>query len=430
MIRIFYSIAFVVLLPLVLLRLYWRGIKAPAYRQRWQERLGYYSDPDTIIGETLWVHAVSVGEVVAAQPLLEQLLAKSKYSIVITTTTPTGAERLRQLFATQVDKRIFHRYAPYDTPGAVKRFLMRYNPAFCIIMETELWPNAIHYCHQRGTAVVLANGRLSERSARGYQRFSTLTRKMLKQIDSLVVQSASDARRFVELGARLESVTVSGSLKFATLAASGKLKQSSNSAEPFKSIQSSKRLVLVAGSTRNGEEEKVLQAFSLLLQSYSDLLLILVPRHPERFEETCVLCEKHSLNVLKRSDGEPINSATQVLVGDSMGEMTEYYSLATVTFVGGSLVDTGCQNVIEPASLAKAVVTGPSQFNFQTICDEMMANEALLKVEDEAGLAQQVSMLLRDSEMRQRMENSALNYIQKNQQALPQLMKVIEQYLN
>ncbi len=416
--RTLYSVAFYLALPIILFRLLLRSIRAPVYRRRIGERLALQSpgsdfDRDR---QTLWIHAVSVGETAAAAPLVVELQRNyPEIQIVMTSMTPTGSDRVRTLFGDKV----FHSYIPYDLPDAVNRFLDNYKPELLILMETELWPNLIHSCHRRGTSVLLANARLSEKSARGYARFSSFTKNILNEIDVIAAQAQADADRFIGLGAA--SIKVTGSLKFnidVELV-------DSNLSPFFESIAISGRPVLVAASTREGEEEKVLRAFRQCQGEASSLLLILVPRHPERFSRVASLCENQGFRTQKRSEEKQLDPHVQVLIGDSMGEMLHYYSVADIAFVGGSLVNKGCQNVLEPAAMAIPVMTGPSQFNFATICEQLEQVGALKTVQNEPQLAEFLLYLLGDKNARQEMGQRGKALVAANQNALPALLEII-----
>ena len=424
MLRLLYSLALTLAVPLILLRLLLRSLRAPAYRQRIGERFARFDLPDKFdpAAKTVWIHAVSVGETVAVAPLVDALLQHHPaLQIVITTMTPTGSDRVRALFA----DRVVHVYAPYDLPGTVNRFIDRVNPALLVLMETELWPNMIHHCSRRGIAVMLANARLSERSARAYGRLGSLTRAMLEKLDAIAAQSEADARRLLELGAVAKRLTVTGSLKFNI--AAGKADCSDDIV--MQSVQESGRTVLIAASTRAGEEQKVLVAYAQLLQHTPELLLVLVPRHPERFSEVIKLCESQRLRVQRRSEKTAIDADTQVLVGDSMGEMPCYYQLADIAFVGGSLVDTGCQNVLEPAALGLPILAGPSQYNFAAICAQLQQAGALITVADPTALASRCQELIEKPELRQQMGAAGRVLVEANQQALPALLLMLDQLL-
>lgn len=422
--RFIYSALFYLAVPFILVRLFIRSLRAPAYRQRISERFALSALPARFNPalQTIWIHAVSVGETVASAPLVNALRRRyPQAQLIVTTMTPTGSDRVRALFGDKV----IHTYLPYDLPGVMRRFIRRVNPAMLILMETELWPNLIHASHSAGVCLVLANARLSEKSAAGYRRFAGATRLMLQQFDCIAAQSEADAQRLRALGASNSVVTVTGSLKFLVDIAVPNLVSNT----VFDSVRASRRPVLIAASTRDGEEVKVLAAFKLCLQVHPNLLLLLVPRHPERVERVARYCAEAGLELKWRSTGQPISATTQVLLGDSMGEMLQYYRLATIAFVGGSLVDTGCQNVLEPAALGLPVVVGPSQFNFATICAQLEQAGALHTVANEQELAKFVIQLLGDADLQQRMGHSGKVLVRANQNALPALMSRIQSLL-
>ncbi|MEX2130577.1 MAG: lipid IV(A) 3-deoxy-D-manno-octulosonic acid transferase, partial [Pseudohongiellaceae bacterium] len=339
--RLLYSLLLYLGLPLIVLRLLYRSIKAPAYLKRWHERFGFVAPPSGFDQRTwcIWIHAVSVGESLAAVPLVKHLQkTRPLHPILITTMTPTGSARVIDLFGEKVS----HVYLPYDLPGAVSRFLKRFNPQVLLVMETELWPNLLHHCHRNNVKVLLANARLSEKSARGYRRLGSLTRTMLQQIDLIAAQSNADAQRLISLGAPESRVKVTGSLKFDMEIPA---LQTRDLPSVFQTICSGDRAVWIAASTREGEEEKVLRAFRHCLDQQPELLLVLVPRHPERFNEVARLCISAGYKTVRRSTNHEIGQDTQIFLGDSMGEMWFYFALADIAFIGGSLVNTGCHNV-------------------------------------------------------------------------------------
>lgn len=419
--RIIYSIIFTLALPIVLIRLLIRSIKAPDYRRRIGERLALKPPPCNFDSSklTLWVHAVSVGETVAAGPLIFTLTENHpELQIVVTTMTPTGSDRVRALFGDKV----FHSYIPYDLPGASNRFLQNYKPELLILMETELWPNLIHSCNKRGVKIVLANARLSEKSARGYSRFSSFTRSVLQKIDVIAAQAKADADRFINLGAASANVKITGSLKFNVhIEPKGK-----NQVLFFQGLKSLDRPIVIAASTREGEEERVLSAFAQCLKAEPSLLLILVPRHPERFVSVARLCKERGFCLSRRSEDRQVGPGIQIVIGDSMGEMQDYYGVADIAFVGGSLVNTGCQNVLEPAAMAIPVIVGPSQHNFATICKQLEQTGGLKTVQDEAQLAALILQLLADRMALQKMGEQGKALVAANQNALPALLKIVE----
>ncbi|MEX1198887.1 MAG: lipid IV(A) 3-deoxy-D-manno-octulosonic acid transferase [Pseudohongiellaceae bacterium] len=424
--RRFYNIAFYLIMPLVLLRLLWMSVQQPAYARRWTERFGFIGR--TLAGRSeqqwIWVHAVSVGETMAAEPLIRRLRAQHpEYGILITTMTPTGSERVRELFGEEV----CHVYAPYDYSGAVKRFLGKVRPRLVILMETELWPNLVYYAKRSGAQVVVANARLSERSARGYNKFAGLGKPMLQQIDCIIAQAESDAARFRRLGVDPSRLHVTGSLKVeVSLPPEVDLRRR---AARFQQMVAGERPIWIAASTRDGEEEKVLDALRRVQRDIPDVLLVLVPRHPERFDSVARLCQKSRFRTVRRSSEQRIDAITSVFLGDSMGEMIAYYGMADIAFVGGSLVDTGCQNVLEPAALGLPILTGPSQYNFQTICEQLQDGGALQQVPDEQALAGALVSLFRDPQRQRTMGESGMRVIQQNRGALERVHEVLRGYL-
>lgn len=424
--RLIYSTLFRLLLPVIALRLLWRSRRAPAYRRRMGERLGYFSPPNAD-KPLLWLHAVSLGETLAARPLLERLLAElPDYRIAVTTTTPTGSSQLRELFG----DRVFHVYAPWDTPGAVRRCMDRLKPRLLIIMETELWPNLLHRCKREGCRVLLANARLSQRSADGYARFGSLTRTMLGHLDGIAAQNEDAARRFRALGAPSERVFVAGSIKFDltiddhTRASAAALREQWNPEA---------RSVLIAASTHDGEETLLLEAFRTLRERDPAVLLILVPRHPERFDAVYSLCRGDGWQVLRRSaEGALDESAaanTDILLLDTIGELLQSYGLADVAVIGGSFAcgdrPRGGHNPLEPAAWGVPVLTGPSMFNFEQIAAQLAAVEALEQVADADALGSSLRVLMEDDALRQRRGAAGRAVVEANRGALETLFSAI-----
>ncbi|MDP6415044.1 MAG: lipid IV(A) 3-deoxy-D-manno-octulosonic acid transferase [Gammaproteobacteria bacterium] len=421
MLRFLYSLILYLAVPIILLRLYLRGIKAPAYRQRIGERFANSRLPASFdpSRQTIWIHAVSVGESIAAAPFIRELQLRFPDSqILVTTMTPTGSDRVTAIFG----DRVYHCYLPYDLPGALNRFVRRINPGMLILMETELWPNLIHVCSKQNVKLILANARLSEKSARGYSRFPGLTRSMLLKIDYIAAQAQADFERFAELGADSHKMEITGSLKFNVNIEQEKALSDSVLVE----IKESGRTVIIAASTRDGEESKVLHAFRRVLDYQPHVLLLLVPRHPERFDSVANLCTQSGFTLSRRSKHQTVDSSTQVYLGDSMGEMLSYYRLANIAFVGGSLVDTGCQNVLEPAALSLPVVVGPSQYNFATICAQLEAAGGLHTVSDENELADYLVALISDPVRQQQSGAAGRALVETNQQALPLLLEIVQ----
>lgn len=415
--KVFYSTLFYLALPLILMRLIWRGFKAPDYFKRWNERFGHIS-PRTSSQKLIWVHAVSVGEAEACRPLIKGLQQRyPEHQILITTMTPTGSARVKSLFADTV----LHVYLPYDLPFAIKRFLKAMRPEFGIIMETELWPNLILICAEQSIPIVIANARLSARSARGYQKVSKLTHQMLRSIPLIAAQTHSDRDRFVQLGAHKEKVHAVGNLKYEiTLPAS-----SMERAEAIRALWGN-RPVFIAASTHEGEEEKIIDAARKIRGQFRDLLLIIVPRHPERFDRVAALCRRAGLNTLRRSEGKPCSSQIQALVVDSMGELSIFYGTADVAFVGGSLVPHGGHNLLEPAALSRPVITGPHYFNFLEVTKQFLEHQAAIEVKNPEQLADTVIELLKAPQRRAVMGDAGKQLIEQSKGASQRLLNLID----
>ncbi|MEF9897235.1 MAG: lipid IV(A) 3-deoxy-D-manno-octulosonic acid transferase [Pseudomonas sp.] len=414
--RTLYTLLFHLGLPLVALRLYLRSRKAPAYAKRIGERFAINLPAMRKGG--IWVHAVSVGESIAAAPMIRALLqAYPQLPITITCMTPTGSERVQAMFANE--PRIQHCYLPYDLPWAAGRFLDHVQPKLAVIMETELWPNHIHQCAKRAIAVALANARLSERSARGYARFAKLTRPMLSEMSLIAVQTETEAQRFRQLGARPESVQVTGSIKFDLRIDEQLLPRARSLREQWHATQ---RPLWIAASTHEGEDEVILAAHRQLLEHHADALLILVPRHPERFNNVFELCAAQ-FPTIRRSSGEPVGADTAVMLGDTMGELLFLYALADIAFVGGSLVPNGGHNLLEPAALSLPVISGPHLFNFLEIATMLRDAGALQEVDDAHGLAAAIRRLIELPQDARRMGEAGRAVMKANQGALQRLLE-------
>ncbi|ALV94177.1 MULTISPECIES: lipid IV(A) 3-deoxy-D-manno-octulosonic acid transferase [Pantoea] len=406
--------------PFIWLRLWLRGRKAPAYRKRWAERYGYCVGKVQPHGIVL--HSVSVGETLAAVPLVRAL--RHRYPtlpITVTTMTPTGSERAQSAFG----KDVHHVYLPYDLPGSINRFLDTVNPRLVIIMETELWPNIIRILHQRQIPLVIANARLSERSAKGYKKLGGFMRDLLQRITLIAAQNSEDADRFLSLGLKRSHLAVTGSLKF-DISVTPEL---AAKAVTLRRQWASRRQVWIATSTHEGEETIILDAHRRLLQQFPDLLLILVPRHPERFKDACDLTQKRGFSFILRSSGEIPSSETQVVIGDTMGELMMLYGIADIAFVGGSLVERGGHNPLEPAAHAIPVLMGPHIWNFKDICAKLQQAEGLITVTDVISLEKQVANLLQDDDYRRYYGRHAVEVLHQNQGALQRLLQLLEPHL-
>lgn len=414
--RFLYTLVFHLLLPLVVLRLLWRGRQAPAYRQRWGERFGL-GIPAQAGG--LWVHAVSVGETLAAAALVNAWRAAHPgQPVFVSTMTPTGSARVRALWGETVG----HAYAPYDLPWAWALFLRRVRPAALVIMETELWPNMVAAARARGIPVLLANARLSARSARGYARVGALARPMLAQLSVIAAQDEATAGRFRALGVAAARVPVTGSLKFDIHLPEDLPARAARLREDW---QLAGRPVWVAASTHEGEDELVLAAFTRLRASHPTALLVLVPRHPERFDAVARRVSDAGFTLARRSRHETVTPATAVFLGDSMGELLLWYALADVALVAGSLrPPLGGHNLLEPLALGVPVLSGPHVTNFQAIADELAAAGALQLV-DAPQLAAAVARLLDDSKLRARQVAAGHEVLARNRGALARQLALV-----
>jgi len=413
MARLLYSLVLYLAAPLIWLRLLWRARKQPEYLRNLGERYGFYRQ--SVPQKLIWVHAVSVGETRAAQPLVEGLMAAwPGYRILLTGMTPTGREAGRQVYG----ERVIQVYLPYDYPGAVGRFFRHFRPAFGVLMETEIWPNLLAAAHSRKVPVMLANARLSARSARGYGKLEGLVRPALASLSGVAAQTAGDAERLQALGARC--VEVCGNLKFDVTPATENLEQGRQWRAAIGS-----RPVWLAASTREGEESLVIEAWRAV--GIPGALLVLVPRHPQRFEEVAGLLAGQGLAVVRRSAGLP-EAATQVWLGDSMGEMAAYFSLADLAFIGGSLLPLGGQNLIEAAACGCPVLVGPHTFNFLQATEDAIAAGVARRVEDAAALGVAVDGLLRNGEELAAMRDAAGRFMLAHRGAGQRMLSLIERW--
>lgn len=413
--RLGYRLLLWLLFPWALLHLWWRGRRQPAYREHIAERFGWYQVRPA--RPVIWLHAVSVGETRAAEPLVRALAARYPgHELLLTQMTPTGRETAQQLFgdaATIV-------YLPYDYPGAVARFLARFQPRLGILMETEIWFNLVEACARQGVPLLLANARLSEKSARGYARVVPLTRAALGRLAAIGAQTREDAARLEQLGAR--GVEVTGNLKFDVALAPRLLELGAELKQRI-----GPRPVLLAASTREGEEELVLDALAHLRAE--GLLLLLVPRHPQRFDAVAALLEKRGLAYVRRSENRAVPADCRVVLGDSMGEMAAYYAACDLAFIGGSLLPYGGQNLIEACAVGRPLLFGPHMYNFAEASRLALAAGAALEVADAATLGERAGLLLADPAALARMSRAALAFSRAHQGATARNLVLCERLL-
>ena len=415
MLHFFYSLFFRIALPFVLLRLWWIGRTNPEAFVRWQERLGYVEAFDEPV---IWVHAVSVGETIAAAPLVKALLRRNPdIPILMTAMTPTGSARARALFG----DRVHYAFSPYDTPGAVRRFVGRVRPRALVIMETELWPNMIALSRQRQVPIFLINARLSSRSARGYERVASLVRPLLRSISWIAAQAEEDAGRFLRIGATPESVSVTGSIKF-DVEVSDEVRAESSG---LRAALGADRPVWIAASTHDGEDRQILEAHQQILEHFPNALLMIVPRHPERFDDVARLIDAMGLSLVRRSQSGSDGGGKvgrEVYLGDTMGELLMLYGASDVAFVGGSLIERGGHNPLEPAAWGIPVVSGPHIFNFETIYDRLDSGQGLFITDSAESLAQCVVHLFSDKSSAQKAGHNALAVVNANRGALEKVV--------
>lgn len=421
MLRHAYTLAHYIYMPVVFLRLLLRSRENEAYRKDIEQRLGYGKPLDES-RPTIWIHAVSVGEVQAAVPMAKLIESHwPEATVVWTTTTPTGRDRV----FSALGQTARHQYVPYDLPGAVGRFLDRIKPDLAVILETEIWPNLLHQCDERSIPVILANARLSAQSAKGYRRLRWLVAPALDSLAAVAAQTEPDAQRLITLGAHEARVHITGSMKFDV-----SLPPSTHEAGAALRRQwGSERSVWIASSTHDGEEDVVLDAFVRVQQKLPNALLVLVPRHPERFSRVASLCARRRFSVARRSDQSASSAGVDVFVGDTMGELPIFYAASDVAFVGGSLVPIGGHNMLEPAALGLPVLLGPYLHNFADISERLLHEGAAFPVGSADDLAEQVLRFFVDPNFRHAVGERGQSFVTENRGARERVMTLIEPLL-
>ena len=419
--RLLYNLLAYIAAPIAFTNVLWRGVRDPAYRDGYAERFGF----GTKTGEAgcLWVHAVSLGEVSAASSLVRAL--RSRYPelpLVLTTATPTGARRARELFA---ESGVIVRFGPYDLPGAARRFFASIQPRIAIFMETEIWPNLYRECERRGVPRIIASARISTRSWPRYRRLQALVRPLLQGDVTVAAQSAEDADRFRGLGAPAANVQVTGNLKFDIQIAP----QVRQQGEVLRSEYLRSRIAWTAGSTHSGEEEQALDAHALVRASVPDALLVLVPRHPNRFDAVAALLTRRGIRFIRRRDSMPADAETEVVLVDTLGELLTFYAATNAAFVGGSLVPVGGHNLLEPAALGLPVATGPFTGNAPDVAKLLLQNHAAVCVNDAQQLAAVLSFWLGDPSEAVRTGAIGRGVVAANRGALQRLLALVEKKL-
>ncbi|MCL9685083.1 lipid IV(A) 3-deoxy-D-manno-octulosonic acid transferase [Legionella maioricensis] len=417
--RFIYSFLMYLLTPYLLFRLWWKGRRLPAYRKRIMERFCLGKEENKTFD--VWVHAVSLGEVIAATPLIDAMLDKH-WSVLITTMTPTGSERVQARFGNKVS----HRYVPYDLPGVLKRFFKQQKPKIGVIMETELWPNLIYQAHAAHVPLLLANARLSERSLNGYLKAKFLFKPVLNQFSAILAQSEDDAKRFIALGAREELVHVLGNIKF-------DLQTHTVDSAKFKELKEhwgADRIAVIAASTHENEESQILSHLKRLQKAIPQVVLLIAPRHPERFQTVYQLCTQAGFNTGLRSALNTLSPENEVVVLDSLGELLGLFQISDFAFVGGSLVPVGGHNVLEPIAMNVPVLSGNQVHNFKTICRDLEEAQAIKLVSQADELIDAIIKLHTDQELQNRMVKNATTVLESNKGALVKHLAKIEEALS
>lgn len=415
--RLIYTVIYYLIMPFVLMRLLWRSRLASDYRKRWNERFGYSSYAANQDG--IWIHAVSVGETLAAIPLVKALIQQYSrdFRMIVTTTTPTGSALVTKHLGDQVT----HMYAPFDVPTAVSRFLKRGRVKLCVIMETELWPNLLAICNKKKIPIVLANARLSERSYLRYQLISGLTKKMLRSYHTVASQGVLDGERFLQLGLDPKKLIVTGNIKFDLHIPDELIHQG----KMIRHSIGNDRRVFIAASTHDTEEAIILDAFNKIRADIPNLFLIIAPRHPDRFTKIAELCKHTGFEVAIRSQKTSITEKTDILLLDTIGELQMIYAAADIAFVGGSLVNTGGHNLIEPAALGLPILSGPHLHNFTEISRLLQNAGAAQIITDATTLSDAVVALCSAKELREKIGLCAQKTIEANRGALQKHLEAI-----
>lgn len=417
--RQIYSLMMYLLTPYLLLRLWWKGRRLPAYRQRIAERFSL--DKMEKQQFDIWVHAVSLGEVIAVTPLIDELLAK-KWRILITTMTPTGAERVKIRFA----EKVTHRYLPYDLPIVLNRFFQTFQSRLGLIVETELWPNLIHYATKFQIPLFLVNARLSDRSCRSYSKAKFLFKPVLNQFKAIFTQSEDDARRFKNLGAADDKVIVLGNMKF-------DLQTQFIDSSAFLALKNSwgnERLVFIIASTHDNEEQQILSSFKKLQLALPGIILLIAPRHPERFQKVYDLSVENGFNTGRRTQVDSLSLDNEVVILDSLGELLGFYQISDYAFVGGSFVPVGGHNVLEPIAMRVPVFSGPQVHNFKTICRDLQEAHAIELVENAGVLVERIVALQQDASKRLSLIDNATAVLESNKGAVGRYVRQIEEIID
>ena len=420
LLRFIYSFLLILISPVFLFSLYKSKTNKPKFGKRWKEHFGFTPVLNNLKDRPIWIHAVSVGEVLAVTPLIKEIKQQNPaLNIVITTTTSTGAAE-----ASKLGDLVEHRYMPLDFAFAVNGFINSVKPQALFIMETELWPNTLYCCQQNNINVTVINARLSARSAARYKKFPFVFNLLLKNINLILAQTKQDAQRFIDLGLTSKQVSITGSIKFDIKATDQQLKQASH----LRDLLGKDREVWIAASTHKDEDEQLIEAHKQLLINKPNALMILVPRHPERFQSVKELVDNNALSVVTRSSKETVKDDTKVYLGDSMGEMMILLGAADVCFIAGSLIGdkVGGHNLLEAAALKKPILNGPSYFNFKQITEQLIELGACKICQNSNEIASSLNQLFNDKKTCQKQGNIALHFIEQNQGALLKTVQTMQ----
>ncbi|CAC9950348.1 3-deoxy-D-manno-octulosonic acid transferase (EC 2.4.99.12)(EC 2.4.99.13) [uncultured Gammaproteobacteria bacterium] len=414
--RTLYSLVGYLLLPLLIIRLLVKSIKTPNYRKRLSERLGFISKIPVPI---IWIHCVSVGEFRASITLIDTLIKQHpNHRILVTSTTPTGSSAIKQYY----DNQVLHLYFPFDLGFIVKRYINQIQPEICILMETEIWPNLIHALKKNNIPSILINARMSEPSLGKYQKFaSTLVSETLNNLSLIATQNQNSADRFIQLGALKDKVTNAGNIKFDLNLSPDKV-----SIDQLKKIIGQRQVITFA-STHQDEEDQIITSY-LKYQDQINALLLIIPRHPERFDEVSNLAQNSNLSIVRRSSNKSAKEVN-ILLGDSMGEMMSYLEISDVVFMGGSLNNTGGHNMLEPAALSKPIIFGPNVFNFSEISADLLKNKASIQVQNSDDLFEQITTLLDDFKQLKALGKNAKTYFDSQQGAVKKIADIINKLI-
>ena len=419
MVRAVYSLILYLLSPIIFFHLWSRGLKNKSYRGRLAERLGFYHGqlkPDSLV-----IHCASVGEIMAAHPLINKLLEEApNQTLTITCNTPSGSEQINKLYGSSVQ----HVYLPLDFPGSVARFLKKLQPKALVILETELWPNLMIQSNQNKVPVLVVNARLSEKSLRGYQLFTSLSEELMDSISMLAGHSEEDISRFKQLGLSDSKATVTGSIKFDIRVT----EQARKNGEALKAQLANYDFVWVAGSTHPKEHEQIIEAHRSLIKEYKNSLLIIAPRHMEQFKPVAKLLAQSKITFAQRSQANL--DGQSILLADSMGEMMTFYGAADCAFIGGSLIERGGHNPLEAAAWAIPVITGPSYYNFAHIYPQLITKNGCVEIDSANALSNQLKLFAGEPNRAIQQGQEALAVVKQNQGALDKTFTLLKEHFS